>query len=85
MKWIATYCSNAQFILKVDDDIIVNTFFLLRHLKSLVAHNGIEKKSIMCYINNKMKVIRSKRSKWYVSKQEYTDDIYHKYCSGSGN
>lgn len=35
MKWISTYCKNAQFILKVDDDIIVNTFALVDHLKLL--------------------------------------------------
>ena len=48
MKWIATYCPHAQFILKVDDDIIVNTFLLLRHLKNLVDHRELEKRSIMC-------------------------------------
>ena len=38
MKWLSQYCTNAKYILKVDDDIIVNTFTLLRHLKSLNSH-----------------------------------------------
>ena len=84
MKWIATYCAEAQFILKVDDDILVNTFFLLRHLKSLVDHRDIDAKSIMCHVNKKMRVIRRKSSKWYVSRKEYPNEYYFKYCSGSG-
>jgi hypothetical protein len=83
MKWIATYC-NAQFILKVDDDIIVNTFLLLRHLKSMVDHKEIDKRTVMCHINRHMKVIRRKTSKWYVSPEEYSKSYYYKYCSGSG-
>ena len=38
MKWIAEYCNHTEFILKTDDDIITNTFKLLRYLKSLSKH-----------------------------------------------
>ena len=84
MHWLTTYCSNAQFILKVDDDIIVNTFLLLRHLKSMVEHKEIGKRTVMCHVNRHMKVIRRKTSKWYVSPEEYSKNYYYKYCSGSG-
>lgn len=33
MKWISQYCNNVRFVLKTDDDIIVNTFSLIQHLK----------------------------------------------------
>ena len=84
MKWIATYCPNARFILKVDDDMIVNTFLLLRHLQYIVKNEEINKRTIMCHINKQMKVIRKNTSKWYVSYQEYSNKYYYKYCSGSG-
>ena len=50
MKWLSQYCTNAKYILKVDDDIISNIFILLRHLKSLEVHNLIKQKTIMCLV-----------------------------------
>ena len=35
LKWISTYCQQATFALKTDNDIFVNMFSLLRHLHSL--------------------------------------------------
>jgi len=35
LKWIATYCHRAKYIVKVDDDIVVNIFNLALHLKTL--------------------------------------------------
>ena len=43
MKWISSYCKNVKFILKADDDIIVNTFALLHHLKTMNKRVKIEK------------------------------------------
>jgi hypothetical protein len=48
LKWINDYCKNAKFILKTDDDIIVNTFALINHLKLL--NNRIK-------IKNSVKII----------------------------
>jgi hypothetical protein len=69
LKWIGRYCNRAQYVLKVDDDIVVNTFLLERHLKLLRAKNYHTKNTIFCYMYSKMKVIRNKRSKWYVTKE----------------
>ena len=83
MKWISEYCSNSRYILKVDDDIIANPFILLRHLDSLLKHNIVKKKTIMCLVWVGMVVMRDKNSKWYLSKDEFKKDQYDKYCSGS--
>lgn len=45
LKWINDYCKNAKFILKTDDDIIVNTFALINHLKLLTLNNRIKIKN----------------------------------------
>ena len=50
MKWISEYCPKAKFILKVDDDIITNTFIILKHLKALENHDIIKQKTIMCLV-----------------------------------
>ena len=57
MKWISEYCPKAQYILKVDDDIITNTFTILRHLKALEDHKIVGKKSVMCLVWQGMPVI----------------------------
>ena len=53
MKWISEYCPKAKYILKVDDDIITNTFTILRHLKALEDHKIVGNKSVMCLVWNK--------------------------------
>jgi hypothetical protein len=64
LKWISTHCANVRYVLKVDDDIVANTFVLLRHLKSLDKHALIKPRTIMCNVWTRMKVIRDKKSKW---------------------
>lgn len=56
MRWISAYCKQTKYILKVDDDIITNTFILLRHLKSLEKYENFSKKSVMCLVWTAMKV-----------------------------
>lgn len=83
LKWITEYCKNVDYVLKLDDDIVVNIFVLIRHLNYIQSKNELEPKSIMCNLHRKMKVIRDKKSKWYLSKEEFKDDYFGKYCSGS--
>lgn len=83
MKWISEFCPNSKYILKVDDDIISNVFILLRHLSSLDDHKIIKEKTIMCLVWVGMVVMRDKGSKWYLSPEEFKNDRYGKYCSGS--
>uniref|UniRef100_A0A915KZX9 Hexosyltransferase n=1 Tax=Romanomermis culicivorax TaxID=13658 RepID=A0A915KZX9_ROMCU len=67
LKWATLHCPNAFYIVKVDDDIVVNIFNLARHLATL----------------NGMPVLREQGSKWFVSKNEVENDTYPPYCSGS--
>lgn len=85
LKWLSRHCDHkAKFVLKSDDDIIVNMFHLHRHLKRLLVYDpSIENRTIMCYVYKRMRVIRKKTSKWYVSKREYKDDRFKTYCSGA--
>ena len=83
LKWITKYCPNAKYLLKVDDDIIVDIFTFFRHLKKLDEYKLIANKCILCHIWTKMKPMRNLESKWYVSMQEFEADYFGKYCSGS--
>ncbi len=83
LKWITQYCSNVKYVLKVDDDIIVNIFTLWRHLVSLDSYKIIKNKTIMCNVWSSMKIIRDKDSKWYLTEDEIKGNYFGRYCSGS--
>ncbi|CAF0917999.1 unnamed protein product [Didymodactylos carnosus] len=83
LKWISKYCPNTHYILKVDDDIVVNMFTLINHLKFLDKHNPDRKGTILCLLWSAMGVMRDSKSKWYLSKDDFPMDKFPPYCSGS--
>ena len=80
MKWVSQYCSHAKFVLKVDDDVIVNTKQLLDYLRNLDKNQHAN--TFICSKKDPTPVIRNTSSKWYVSRSEYKLDFYPVYCSG---
>ena len=78
LKWAATYCANATYVLKADDDVFVNIPNLLRALDSVK-----KSKFFLCSGILRMPVVRNKKSKWYVSIAEYVRRLYPDYCSGT--
>ena len=83
MKWIAQYCNQTKFILKLDDDIIPNIFLIIKRLNSLLRHNQIRNKSLMCLFYDKHRMKVNSVGKWKVSKRIFSSDSYGQYCSGS--
>lgn len=78
LKWMSVYCQNAQFLLKVDDDIVVNTHLLLNYFQS----NLHTQATMFGRVYDKAYPFRDKGYKWYVSFEEYAGDFYPKYCAG---
>jgi hypothetical protein len=60
LKWISTYCSKTKYVLKADDDIVVNTFTLINHLKFLDKHNPNKNSTILCLLWQAMGVMRDR-------------------------
>lgn len=85
LKWIVEFCPQAPYLLKLDDDMFVNVFNLVRHLNYLTKYGGAESQDgrIHCLVWKAMNVLREKNSKWYVSPEEFADGTYPTYCSGS--
>nr|XP_022312426.1 beta-1,3-galactosyltransferase 5-like [Crassostrea virginica]XP_022312427.1 beta-1,3-galactosyltransferase 5-like [Crassostrea virginica]XP_022312428.1 beta-1,3-galactosyltransferase 5-like [Crassostrea virginica]XP_022312429.1 beta-1,3-galactosyltransferase 5-like [Crassostrea virginica] len=80
-KWASTKCKHAKFFMKTDDDMFVN----LNALKYTVKKNNLVlQNSIGGYCNLTREPIRSNRSKWSVTYEEYPHDLYPPYCSGTG-
>ena len=60
LKWISTYCRQTKYVLKVDDDIVVNTFTLMKHLKFIDKHTPNMHGTILCLLWQSMGVMRDR-------------------------
>lgn len=83
LKWISGFCDQTSYVIKSDDDILIDMHSLMNFMDSSTVQEYGDKNVIMCNQWLKMKVIRDKKSKWYVSKSDFPDDFFPPYCSGS--
>ncbi|XP_041347342.1 beta-1,3-galactosyltransferase 1-like [Gigantopelta aegis] len=83
LKWVSTFCRQAVYVLKTDGDIFVNVYALVKYMQSTAELRYARTKLIQCIVWQNMKVIRNNSSKWYVSKEEFSPNVYPPYCSGS--
>ena len=82
VHWVKTYCGSAEYILKIDDDVYVNTKILVSFLQT---KNATEKHMIGL-LRKDIKVIRhqpKKHMKWVMSYEEYPNDTYPLYLLGA--
>lgn len=79
MHWLSTHCPNASYAMKVDADIFVNVFLLLRRLRGSPRQGFITGSLI-----SDGRPRRDRNSKWYVSEGLYPDDSFPPYVSGAG-
>lgn len=83
LKWVSKHCGNATYVIKSDDDILIDMHPFMQQLNSTKIRNYGTRNLIMCNQWVRMKVIRDKNSKWYISTAEFADDYFPPYCSGS--
>lgn len=81
LKWISHHCPTAKYVLKTDDDMVVNSHALRRFLGKELSPWGA-KGLITCQVLEHAQVQRSHRSKWRVSPTEYAAHYYPTYCAG---
>ncbi|XP_068130455.1 beta-1,3-galactosyltransferase 1-like [Hyperolius riggenbachi] len=82
MQWVAKYCPNASYVMKVDSDVFLNVNYLVHHLlhPELPAHENY----ITGYFVYHTGPIRNKFSKWYIPHELYPGDTFPPYPSGPG-
>lgn len=85
LDWISRRCNRIPYILKTDDDMLINMFTILNHLYTLTFDYPKETwhLTIACLVWRRMRVTRDPTSKWYVALSEYPYDYFETYCSGS--
>ncbi|XP_071549794.1 beta-1,3-galactosyltransferase 1-like [Panulirus ornatus] len=79
LHWTQTFCQGAKWILKSDDDVLVNPFALNNLLKDRPLV------SFVCKVNGGYRVCRVGhrcKQKWALSYAEYADYYYPPYCDG---
>ncbi|KAK8774163.1 hypothetical protein V5799_011305 [Amblyomma americanum] len=84
-KWLRENgCLNStEVVVKIDDDVMVNVFHLATYISALPAAGSPSFRSIHCCPSSTPIVDRGIVSKWYVTKEEYPDDMYPPYCPGA--
>lgn len=78
LQWVTNNCKDVKYIMKMDDDIVVNIYGVLEKLRS----GMIKDNSLTGYILKNMIPVREPANKWYVSKVEYAESIYPDFVSG---
>ncbi|EAA01640.3 AGAP002017-PA [Anopheles gambiae str. PEST] len=86
LQWATQHCRGAKYLLKMDDDIVYDPFYIQNYLSDL--HQSDEARThrhqhlLAGYVFRSKKVIRLQANKWYVSRDEFPGDIYPPYLSG---
>ncbi|XP_001352647.4 beta-1,3-galactosyltransferase 5 [Drosophila pseudoobscura] len=85
LKWFNENCPQAQLLVKVDDDVYMNTPQLVKYLKdpTRAEHDLLlDPNLLLCRPVKAPRVKRSYRSKWRVTYKEYPYRYYPDYCPG---
>ena len=85
LKWISTYCSQAKYVFKSDDDTFVNIFLLVDLLRTTYVN---EKRFVLCMWWDNMKILRNTDSspcfKWCLTDRHFPGrKFFPRYCSGA--
>ncbi|XP_026787148.1 beta-1,3-galactosyltransferase 2 [Pangasianodon hypophthalmus] len=79
MNWLASYCRSAQYAMKIDADIFLNLPYLVDYLQNKAKHNYITGSVI-----TDGRPRRNPNSKWYLSEELYSENLFPPYLSGAG-
>lgn len=87
LHWATHFCNNTRFVLKTDDDVVVNIYKLVHFLMEI--DNDPKQSSGFLYCNiegqeHGVLPIRRNDSKFYMNTTDYMYDLYPPYCHGPG-
>ena len=75
LRWIDTYCTSPPFILKTDDDVVVNISAVIDHLDEL-------RPGFTGTLFDNAVPVRKDWGKWYMPHQYYPQSRYPPYMNG---
>lgn len=80
LRWVSRYCSNAKYVIKLDDDIRFDTSTFLQTVER--ATGGRERAILGQVISRPTKVVRDARSRYFVSEREFAAAMFPPYVLG---
>jgi hypothetical protein len=78
--WINTYCMNAKYILKIDDDVLLNLHIFGQELPNFRSYSGNWVSGAIFGAGP----IRDRNSKWFAPPEMYLSNSYPEYTWGVG-
>ena len=77
-KWITKYCKCARYVLRINDDVIANTYSMINYFKNITY----KKSQLYGRLLRKTVPIRSRYHKHYVSVEQFPSSFYPDYPEG---
>ncbi|XP_070556741.1 uncharacterized protein [Ptychodera flava] len=77
VRYVVEFCQNAKYVLKIDDDVFLNTDNLISFLENAPRTDF--------YLGDPLigtEPLRSVRHKWYTPRHVWSDETYPPYCQG---
>ncbi|KAI1709326.1 galactosyltransferase domain-containing protein [Ditylenchus destructor] len=82
-QWQQTFCPNAKFVMKIDDDMIADIHRLKYWInKKMTPLTNKYRAIIFGTMFHRMQPIRNKNSKYFISHSDYSPEVYPPYQSG---
>lgn len=78
MKWVSERCTNVPYVLKTDDDMLINVDMMMAFVKGKRKFT----KSIFGKVAKNWRPHRDRTNKYYVSMQEYNRTKYPDFTTG---
>lgn len=83
LRWASSNaCVQSKFIIKMDDDIVVDFFRLYEYLNDPNRKINSNRQFLAGYVFANVVPIRAHQNKWYVSHDEFDGNVYPDYVSG---
>ena len=87
LHWVTNYCNSTRFLLRTDDDVVVNIYKLVHFLKE-IGSGSKSSNFLYCNVEGQgtgVLPIRNQYHKFYVNTTDYKYDLYPPYCHGLGS
>ena len=87
LHWVNNFCNETRFVMKTDDDVVVNIYKLVHFLIEVDSKIRAASGFLYCNVEGRghgVAPIRRNESKFYMNETEYRYDLYPPYCHGPG-
>ncbi|CAD5221942.1 unnamed protein product [Bursaphelenchus okinawaensis] len=84
LQWQQKYCANAKYVIKADDDTVIDLHRLNKQLDIWFSAEAKQyKKLVWGQVLSNSTVIRNKEDKWYLAENKYDKEYFPSYTNGA--